>query len=121
MTPWVTPVASVLVAIITSSVALWIANSNWTRQQKRDDEDRVQARHKEQAALLAELLQLYLSTGRQIVDGPEAARSKAILLTLPGHLATLLRTAYDLKHTVRGVPLDLATAARMKPEDPQDA
>ncbi|WP_330271184.1 hypothetical protein OG205_29115 [Lentzea sp. NBC_00516] len=121
MNPWVSFAASILVAILTSSVAIWIAISNWTKQQKRDDEDRVQAQHKELATQVAELLRLYLATGCQIIEGQEAARSKAILLTLPGHLATLLRAAYDLQHTMRGVPLDPATAGRMKPEDPQDA
>jgi hypothetical protein len=46
---------------------------------------------------------------------------KAILLRLPGHLATTLRVRLKLQHTMKDVPLDPASAARLRPDEQHDA
>lgn len=46
---------------------------------------------------------------------------KAILLQLPGHLATVLRVRLKLEHTMKGVPFDPASAARLRAHEDHDA
>ncbi|MFE2752693.1 hypothetical protein ACFXGA_11915 [Actinosynnema sp. NPDC059335] len=53
--------------------------------------------------------------------GRDIAKAKAILLQLPGHRATIVRVALGLRHTMHDVPVDAATAARLKPTEPHDA
>jgi hypothetical protein len=48
------------------------------------------------------------------------AKMKAILLQLPGQLATTLRVKLKLQHTMKDVALDPASAARLGPHERDD-
>lgn len=88
------------------------------RQQEREEAARAH-----QAEQLAKLLTLYTTTGP--VQGGAAEMSdremKAILLTLPGHLATVLRIGLALNYTTAGVPLDPPSLARLGGDENADA
>jgi hypothetical protein len=108
-------------AIIAGTVALLIAVASgwlihWRWQKDRDDR-----RKEEQAKQLARLLQLHMTPSMGPEHFANVAEMKAILLTLPGHFATLLRTGLDLRHTMRGVPVDPVTARRLKPDERDEA
>jgi hypothetical protein len=110
---------SLVGTIVASATALTIAFVGWKRQDRREQQDRIDAVKEKQVQLLADLLELSIAGGG-VPEGRDAAKAKAILLRLPGHLATVLRPALGLKHTMH-VPVDVATAARMKPTEPHDA
>ncbi|MEU5694849.1 hypothetical protein [Actinosynnema sp. NPDC020468] len=110
---------SLLGPLLASGVALFIATRGWKRQDQRDEEDRQHDKNIRQAALLAELLELSIAHGGMPTGG-DAHRAKSILLQLPGHLGVILRPSLGLSHTMH-VPLDKASAARLRPDEQQDA
>lgn len=109
-----TGVLSLIGSLIASSIALYIATRGWKKSDERALEDRDERSRLRQADLLARLLDLHFTAvgaNRLTMNDPQM---KAILLTLPGHLATILRLRLKLDYTVRAVPLDQATAARLQ-------
>ncbi|MEU3649290.1 hypothetical protein ACFWNN_25485 [Lentzea sp. NPDC058450] len=104
---------------IASVVALTIAVIGWRKQTRRDEKERTDRLKSQKAELLAELLELCIANSGLPV-GRDVARAKAILLRLPGNIATVLRQALNLRYTMH-VPLDEATAVRMKSTGPHDA
>src|SRR5688500_14265399 len=98
--------------LIASTVALVIAGLGWYIQSRRDRNAKDERLRRDQADLLAELLELCVAACDELT-GRDAAKAKAILIRLPGHLATILRPALKLKHTMHG-PLDKATVARLR-------
>jgi hypothetical protein len=92
-----------------------------------DEERRDQARRADQADQLRELLGLWLVERAALVAGHNAemrgreiAQMKAILLTLPGYLASCLRMHLKLNWTTIGVQLDPASVARLRDGDAKD-
>lgn len=71
--------------------------------------------------MLAQLLELHLTAVETRHLDEHNAKMKAILLTLPGHMAAILRVRLKLQYTMKGVPLDPASAARLRPDDDHDA
>ncbi|WP_410570711.1 hypothetical protein [Amycolatopsis sp. cmx-4-61] len=108
-------------SLIASSVALFIATMGWRRSDQRAQQDKDGAAARERATLLAKLLELHLDAVHAKHLGRNDAMMKAILLRLPGHLATTLRSRLELKHTMKDVPLDPASAARLRPAEEHDA
>jgi hypothetical protein len=108
-------------SVLASTVALWIATMGWRRADRRAQQDREDAAGRERAALLAELLELHFDSRGIGETDKHIARMKAILLRLPGHLATVLRARLKLQYTMKDVPLDPASAARLRPDEDHDA
>lgn len=71
--------------------------------------------------MLAELLELSIGAADARRLSLHDAKMKAILLILPGHLATVLRARLKLQYTMKDVLLDSASAARLRPGEPFDA
>jgi hypothetical protein len=115
-----------IASVVSSTVALGIAIVGWRRSDQRATDDKLAAAAKHRAELLAELLELHLDAVHQqhltsqIRQTRNDAKMKAILLRLPGHLATTLRAKLQLQHTMKGVPLDPASAARLRPDERHD-
>jgi hypothetical protein len=113
--------------LLASGVALWIATMGWRRAERRAEQDKFDAAARGRTALLTELLELYLDDApvgapSRVTNGATRdAKMKAILLQLPGHLATVLRVQLRLRHTMKDAPLDPASAARLRPDEPHDA
>lgn len=107
-------------SLIASGVALWIATAGWRRADRRDYQDKHHAAARHRAALLAELLELHLDAIHARHLTKNDAKMKAILLQLPGHLATTLRVKLKLQYTMKDVALDPASAARLRPHEQQD-
>lgn len=114
-------------SLLASSIALTIAITGWRRVDQRAEQDKLDAAARGRAALLAQLLELYLddapvgTPSKLTVGSTRNAKMKAILLQLPGHLATTLRIQLNLRHTMKGVPLDPASAARLRAHEDHDA
>lgn len=83
-------------SLVASTVALWIAMSGWRRADRRAKQDRNDAAARHRAALLGELLALHFDAAHDGDPTKNDARMKAILLQLPGHLATTLRSKLKL-------------------------
>lgn len=101
-------------SLVASTVALWIAISGWRRADRRAEQDRNDAAARHRAALLGELLALHFDTAHDGDPTKNDARMKAILLQLPGHLATTLRSKLKLQYTMTNAALDAASAARLR-------
>jgi hypothetical protein len=108
-------------SLLASSIALWIATMGWRKTDQRTQQDREDTASRERAALLAELLELHLNSQDTEDSQKHNAKMKAILLRLPGHLATILRVQVNLQYTMKDVPLDPASAARLRPDEQHDA
>jgi hypothetical protein len=113
--------------VLASTVALWIATMGWRKAERRAEQDKLDAAAHHRAALLAQLLELHLDalpSGQLTHHASQTkndAKMKAILLQLPGHLATTLRVKLKLQYTMKGAPLDSASAARLRPDERHDA
>jgi hypothetical protein len=107
-------------SLIASVVALTIAIVGWRKSDRRAQEEKQSAARKEQAAQLRKLLELSLDAAETRHLSKHDAKMKAILLTLPGHFATVLRNRLRLEYTMKDVALDPASAARLR-ADEQDA
>ena len=90
MTNYFSLIGSLVASIVALSIAVW----NARRADRLRNEDRHMTLH----------------------DG----EMRAILLTLPGNLATVLRIRLKLNYTVTNVPLDPASLARLR-EDEKDS
>ncbi|MGB3439483.1 MAG: hypothetical protein WBA97_12095 [Actinophytocola sp.] len=116
-----------ITSLVSSTVALGIAIVGWRRSDQRATKDKLTAEARHRAELLAQLLELHLEAepAGPLTIHPAATKNdvkmKAILLQLPGHLATVLRVRLRLEHTMKGVRLDRATAARLRSNDKHDA
>lgn len=108
-------------SLIASVIALLIAIWGWRKSDRRAQLDEEDAVRREQAKLLAELLELSIGAADARHLNMHDAKMKAILLTLPGHLATTLRVRLKLQYTMKDVPVDSASAARLRPGEPHDA
>ncbi|GAB3901569.1 hypothetical protein ACFQ1S_00975 [Kibdelosporangium lantanae] len=102
-------------SLTASTVALVIAILGWRRSDKRAQLDKEDAVARERANLLADLLELHFDALAAQHIGKNDAKMKAILLRLPGHLATTLRVRLKLGYTMKDVPLDPASAKRLGP------
>lgn len=107
--------------LIPSVVALYIAIKGWRKADQRAEEDRERVVRAEHAKQLAELLELHFAAVHAKNLTMNDAKMKAILLPLPGYLATLLRVRLELQYTMKDVQLDPASAARLEPQDANQA
>lgn len=125
--PGMTDYLGIIGSLLASTVALWIAINGWRRVARRAEQDKLDAAARDRVVLLAELLELHLDAVHeqhltsQVRQTRNDAKMKAILLRLPGHLATTLRVKLKLEHTMKGVPLDPVSAARLRPDEREDA
>jgi hypothetical protein len=108
-------------SLAASSVALAIAVIGWRKSDKRDQQGKDDATRQRRGELLADLLELHLDALAARHLEKNDARMKAILLRLPGHLATTLRVRLKLQYTMKDVPLDPASAGRLRPTEEHDA
>ncbi|MET9226000.1 hypothetical protein [Lentzea sp. NPDC003310] len=116
-----TPYLGLIGSVVASVAALFIAVVGWRKSDQRARQDKEDAASCGRAALLAELLELHLDAHAARHLEKNDARMKAILLRLPGHLATTLRVRLKLQHTMKDVPLDPQSAARLRPTEAHDA
>lgn len=107
-------------SLIASATALLIATWGWRRSDRRAQQDKESAVREKQAELLAELLELSIGAADARHLSMHDAKMKAILLTLPGHLATVLRVRLKLQYTMKDAPLDSTSAARLRPGESVD-
>lgn len=112
---------SLIGSLLASTVALWIAIMGWRRAEERAEQDKHDVTARARAQMLAKLLELHLDAAHAKQLTRNDAHMKALLLQLPGYLATTLRVRLKMKHTMKGVPLDPASAARLKPHEQGDA
>lgn len=112
-----TPYLNLAGSVIASVVALTIAVIGWRKSDRRVQEEKQEAVRKEQAAKLAELLELSIDAVESRNLTKHDAKMKAILLTLPGHFATVLRNRLRLDYTMKDVPLDAASAVRLRADE----
>ena len=107
-------------SLVASTVALSIAIAGWRRADRRAEQDKNDAAARHRATLLGELLALHFDAVQEGSPAKNDAKMKAVLLQLPGHLATMLRSKLKLQYTMKDVALDAASAARLRPhEDPE--
>jgi hypothetical protein len=95
-----------------SAIALGIAIVGIVRDNRKRAEDRRVTRVTQVADKLIELLRLYIADPYDGIDV-----QKAVLLTLPGDLATILRIKLGLTYTVKDVPLSSADRARLRADE----
>lgn len=116
-----TGLLSLIGSLIASGIALFIATRGWQKSDRRALEDRDERIRLHQADLLAQLLGCHFAALAKNNMGAHDAEMKAVLLQLPGHLATTLRHRLKLQYTMKSVPLDLTSAARLHAHEKHDA
>lgn len=145
MTNYLSLIGTLIASAVALGIAVWNArrsdrhrreDAEAAEQQRRQDRMAVEQQRREereaavrahQAEQLAKLLTLHATAGPPVftpmmspAPPSVSGQMRAILLTLPGHLATVLRIKLKLNYTVTGVPLDQASRARLH-DDENDA